>query len=209
MVCFKMHYAGSYNCCITLFALGFIVSILPFCYGDLIRRALIVGEELQKETLPLQSGSCLYQINGLKPQTWYEVKISYPASIPASFAIQLKRGDSNLQLKQQRKLLNTEKLIFESGDVKLLSEQDGSFVLVTVEPEGVVAIPHVQEREEIIYNIVCDELLLGIPHKAWWVVILVVICLGLAAVVPYFLPSYLLQKDLSPQLIKDITSKDS
>lgn len=167
-----------------------------------------VGEELQKETLSLQSGSCLYQINGLKSQTWYEVKISYPASIPASFAIQLMRGDSNLGLKQQRKLLNTEKLIFESGDVKLLSEQGGTFVLVTVEPEGVVAIPHVQEREEIIYNIVCDELLLGIPHKAWWVIFLVIICLGLAAVVPYFLPSYLLQTDQSPQLIKEITSKD-
>lgn len=204
-----MQYAGSYNCCISLLTLGLIVSILPFCHGDLIRRALNVGEELQKETLPLQSGSCLYQINGLKSQTWYEVKISYPASIPASFAIQLKRGDSNLELKQQRKLLNTEKLIFESGDVKLLSEQVGTFVLVSVEPEGFVAIPHVQEREEIIYNIVCDELLLGIPHKAWWVVILVIICLGLAAVVPYFLPSYLLEKDLSPQLIKEITSKDS
>lgn len=139
------------------------------------------------------------------PDQWFKIT----NVIPASFAIQLKRGDSNLELKQQRKLLNTEKLIFESGDVKLLSEQGGTFVLVTVEPEGVVAIPHVQEREEIIYNIVCDELLLGIPHKAWWVVILVVICLGLAAVVPYFIPSYLLQKDPSPQLIKDITSKDS
>lgn len=46
-----------------------------------IRRALNVGEELQKETLPLKSGSCLYQISGLKSQTWYEVKISYPASV--------------------------------------------------------------------------------------------------------------------------------
>ncbi|KAL8109993.1 uncharacterized protein LOC141670479 [Apium graveolens] len=204
-----MHHADSYSCCIALFALVFIVNTLPFCHGDLIRRALIVGEELQKETLPLQSGSCLYQMNGLKSETWYEVKISYPASIPASFALQLKRGDSNLEMKQQRKLLNTEKLIFETGDVKLLSEQGGTFVLVTVEPEGIVAIPRVQEREKIIYNIVCDELLLGIPHKAWWVVILVVICLGLAAVVPYFLPSYLLQKNLRLQQIKDITSKDS
>ncbi|XP_017233510.1 uncharacterized protein LOC108207584 isoform X2 [Daucus carota subsp. sativus] len=204
-----MHCPGSYNCCISLLTLALIVSILPFCHGDLIRRALNVGEELQKETLPLKSGSCLYQISGLKSQTWYEVKISYPASIPASFSIHLKRDDSNLELKQQRKLLNTEKLIFESGDAKIFSEQGGTFVLVSVEPEGFVAIPHVQERKEIIYNIVCDELVLGIPHKAWWVVILVIICLGLAALVPRFLPSYLLEKDLSPQLIKEITSKDS
>ena len=31
--------------------------------------------------------------------------------------------------------------------------QGGMYVLVTVEPEGVVAIPNVQEREEIIFNI--------------------------------------------------------
>lgn len=40
-----------------------------------------VGEELLRETLPLQGGSRLYQIQDLKPHTWYEVKISYPASV--------------------------------------------------------------------------------------------------------------------------------
>lgn len=83
------------------------------------------------------------------------------------------------------------------------------FVLVTVEPEGVVAIPNVQERKEVIFNIVCDELLLGIPRDAWCVAILVLLCLGLAFVIPYFLPSYLLRMDRSPQLASDIISKDS
>ncbi|KAL1339291.1 hypothetical protein AAHE18_U025400 [Arachis hypogaea] len=40
-----------------------------------------------------------------------------------------------------------------------------NILFVTVEPEGFPAIPHVQERQFIIFNIVCDELLLGIPHK--------------------------------------------
>ncbi|KAL5541899.1 hypothetical protein UlMin_009609 [Ulmus minor] len=44
-------------------------------------KILKVGEELWKETLPLQMGSRLYQLQGLKPHTWYEVKISYPASL--------------------------------------------------------------------------------------------------------------------------------
>ncbi|KAK3012593.1 hypothetical protein RJ639_009246 [Escallonia herrerae] len=57
--------------------------------------------------------------------------------------------------------------------------------------------------------LVCDELLLGIPHKAWLVVILVVICLGLAFMIPLFLPSYLLDKSPSPQSVHQIVSKNS
>lgn len=37
--------------------------------------------------------------------------------------------------------------------VTILTAQGGMYVLVTVEPEGVVAIPNVQEREHIIFNI--------------------------------------------------------
>lgn len=39
--------------------------------------------------------------------------------IPASFSLQLNKGDLNLPLKQQRKLLNTEKLIFKNDDAGL------------------------------------------------------------------------------------------
>ncbi|XP_042988526.1 uncharacterized protein LOC122316074 isoform X2 [Carya illinoinensis] len=114
---------------------------------------LNVGEELLRETLPLQMGLRLYQLQGLKPYTWYEVKISYPASIPASFSLQLKRGKSNSVLNHYRRLLNTEKLIFRTESLESLSNEDGIYVLVTVEPEGIVAIPHVQERLFIIFNI--------------------------------------------------------
>lgn len=48
-------------------------------------KVLYVGEELLKEKLPLQNGACLYELRGLKPHRWYEVKISYPASVCTSF----------------------------------------------------------------------------------------------------------------------------
>ncbi|XP_058740559.1 uncharacterized protein LOC131612824 isoform X2 [Vicia villosa] len=87
---------------------------------------------------------------------WYEVKI------PASFSLQLKRNKSDVVLNNSRRLLNTEKLIFKTH-----SDQDEAhLVLVTVEPEGFPAKQHVPERKFIIFNIVCDELLLGIPYKA-------------------------------------------
>ncbi|KAJ6361564.1 hypothetical protein OIU78_002067 [Salix suchowensis] len=117
------------------------------------RKNLIVGEELWKETIPLQLGSRVYELHGLKSHTWYEVKISYPASIPASFTIQLKKDDSDPGMNRVvRRLLNTEKLIFKS-DVILDSNQSKLCVLVRVEPEGVVAIPNVEERKDITFNI--------------------------------------------------------
>ncbi|KAF6172715.1 hypothetical protein GIB67_012198, partial [Kingdonia uniflora] len=176
-------------------------------------KVLTVGEELKQETLPLQLGSRLYQLHGLKSSRWYEVKISYPASIPASFSIQLKRHKFYKGFNGSRRLLNTEKLIFEADGDELSSVESSIYALVAVEPAGVVALPHVQERQFVIFNIgllvevvgvlidmfsenlLCDELLYGIPHKAWWVGILVLLCLGLALVLPHFLPSNLLQKN--------------
>ncbi|KAK9102262.1 hypothetical protein Sjap_019516 [Stephania japonica] len=152
-------------------------------------RVLMVGEELWKEALPLRVGSSrIYELHGLKPLKWYELKISYPASIPASFSIQLKRGESLMGLYQTRRLLNTEKLIFMADGDQLSESGSGLYVVVSVEPAGFIAFPNVKKRQDVIYNIVCDELLLyGITHKAFWVGVFVLLCLGVALVVPQFL----------------------
>ncbi|KAI3468165.1 hypothetical protein Pfo_024828 [Paulownia fortunei] len=193
-----------------LCSLFIILSASSSSHGSMINeKVLHVGEELFKEILPLQNGACLYQLRGLRPHMWYEVKISYPASIPASFSLQLHRGTSDLGLNQGRKLLNTEKLIFNTDGMLSLIEHGGMYVLVNVEPEGVVAIPGKQEREFVVFNIVCDELLLGIPHKAWYVAVLVLVCLVLAFVVPSFLPPFLLPKKGNQPLFDRTVTKDS
>ncbi|XP_024018832.1 uncharacterized protein LOC21402192 [Morus notabilis] len=184
-----------------------IVCRICSCGNTIDGKVLNVGEELWRETLPLQMGSRLYELRGLKSYTLYEVKISYPASIPASFSLELRRDKLDLALHTNRRLLNTEKIIFKTD--ALDSDQDGMYVLVSVESEGFVAIPNVLEREFILFNIVCDELLLGIPHKAWWVVVLVILCLGLAFFIPSFLPPYLLQKNPSPRSLDRSASKHS
>ncbi|KAF8400911.1 hypothetical protein HHK36_014214 [Tetracentron sinense] len=78
--------------------------------------------------------------------------------MPASFSIQLKRGKAESGLNWKRRLLNTEKLIFKADSVDLLSHQSsgqgGTYVLVIVEPAGVVAMSHGQERQFVIFNIV-------------------------------------------------------
>ncbi|KAG2265235.1 hypothetical protein Bca4012_077426 [Brassica carinata] len=180
--------------CYLLVCLIVFMNFVP-CYSHerFDGKTLYAGKELWKETLPFQSGSRVYRLEGLKSNSWYEVKISYPASIPALFSLQLLRdGEVGLKLNQMRRLLNTEKLIFKSESFE---NKEGLYVLVTVEPEGIVAIPNFKERSFIIYNIVCEEQLLGIAYSCWSVVVLIVLCLVVALVLPRFLPSHLLFKD--------------
>ncbi|KAK9093574.1 hypothetical protein Syun_028485 [Stephania yunnanensis] len=184
-----MFQLSAHGFCSLLCFLGILTTPSQSLSHENIRGALMVGEELWKESLPLRVGSSrIYQLHGLKPLKWYE--------IPASFSIQLKRGESLMGFYQTRRLLNTEKLIFMADGDQLSENGGGLYVLVSVEPAGFVAFPNVQERQDVIYNIVCDELLLyGIAHKAFWVGVLVLLCLGVALVVLQFLPPYLLQKD--------------
>ncbi|KAL2924348.1 ABC transporter A family member 6, partial [Bienertia sinuspersici] len=81
------------------------------------------------------------------------LKVLSALQIPAMFSLQLKRGVSDVGMNRLRKLLNTEKLIFKAEDLDEINRQGGLYVLVTVEPEGSVAIPDVQERESILFNI--------------------------------------------------------
>ena len=187
------------------FSLAYERKLLLCNFCRLDDSVLNVGEELKEETLPLRMGSRVYQLQGLKSLTWYEVKISYPASvrnffsmvclfvafsfsktdlcfywkIPASFSLQLKKGNSDSGLNRNRRVLNTEKLIFKTDSLDMINDQvlvmllkffdamceiytvlkkvifgqDGLYILVTVEPEGFVAIPNTKEREFIIFNI--------------------------------------------------------
>ncbi|XP_068669356.1 uncharacterized protein [Aristolochia californica] len=166
-------------------------------------KVLNSGEELYQETLPLQMGYRFYQLHGLKPSTWYEVKISYPASIPASFSIRLWQENPEHDLKQGRRLLNTEKFIFKANSPRDMC------ILVTVKPEGVVALPYTHEREFAMFNIVCDELSFGIPHKAWWVGALAVLCVGIALFIPKYFLGYLLSRNQNLQSSESVFLKSS
>ncbi|KAL5209385.1 hypothetical protein ABZP36_005008 [Zizania latifolia] len=158
--------------------------ILPSARSLEEGRVLTVGEELTGEAMPLRHGRRLYRLDGMRPSAWYEVKISYPASIPSSFSIRLVSDPYSVEDwgSKNRRLLNTEKIIFKAESSKPV------YILVTVEPEGVVAKPNVPERELVMFNIVCDELMLGIPHFAWWVGIGSLFCIALASLAPYILP---------------------
>ncbi|KAL5539982.1 hypothetical protein UlMin_042536 [Ulmus minor] len=88
------------NLLIPLYIFYTLITGPTLSFGTKIdNKILKVGEELWKETLPLQIGSCLYQLQGLKPHT--------------CFSLQLRRGNLNSTLHVNKRLLNTEKLIFK------------------------------------------------------------------------------------------------
>ncbi|XP_078181154.1 uncharacterized protein LOC144574922 [Carex rostrata] len=159
--------------------------LIPICHSTAESqqsKILSVGEELKGETLQLKFGQRLYKLVGLREKTWYEVKISYPASIPATFSIELKMDMSDRHRNNNRRLLNTEKLIFKAESTEQVH------ILVTVNAEGVVAQSNVQERELVLFNIVCDELMLGVPRFTWWVGLTAILCLLFAFLFPLFFP---------------------
>ncbi|KAI4337532.1 hypothetical protein L6164_015936 [Bauhinia variegata] len=122
-------------------------------------KILRVGEEMWRENLPLDGGSRLYQLQDLKP----------PFVIPTSFSIQLKRNKLDMALNNNRRLPNTENIIFRT--------ENGQYVM-------------------------------NYPTKLGRV-LLALLCLGIAFILPYFLPSYLLPNNQSSKPADHDVSKTS
>ncbi|KAG8098647.1 hypothetical protein GUJ93_ZPchr0013g37176 [Zizania palustris] len=95
-------------------------------------RVLTVGVELMDEAMPLRHGHRLYMLNGTRLSALYEVKISYPASIPSSFSIRLVDDPYSMEDwgSKNRRLLNTEKIIFKAENSKPV------YILAMVELKG-------------------------------------------------------------------------
>lgn len=74
--------------------------------------------------------------------------------------------------------------------------------------QSFLTISDINFKHSVFFVTVCDVLLLGIPHEAWYVVMLVVFCLGVALTIPSFLPSYLLPRNENLH-VDEASSKDS
>jgi len=155
---------------------------------------------------PINMGQRIYELHGLKELRWYEVKISYPATIPASFSIAIVKDNSTKVFNLGRRLLNTEKLIFKAENILTEISGHGSIcAFVSVQPAGVVAKSHLKEQEFVIFNIVCDELIYGIPTHAWWVGFLVIFVIIISFCIPTLLPSELLPRKSNVEPMKRVS----
>ncbi|PNW76102.1 hypothetical protein CHLRE_12g547734v5 [Chlamydomonas reinhardtii] len=120
---------------------------------------LRANTHLEAQVASLDGTPLLFSFAGLKPLTSYEVRVSYPATTPAIIHLRLAAGE--LHRGQSRRLLDTEKLIFStdaSGNAQGIPDAlvelraTGRFV----HRDGPGAGP-----KRLVFNIVCQELLLG------------------------------------------------
>ncbi|GAQ84860.1 hypothetical protein KFL_002090120 [Klebsormidium nitens] len=106
------------------------------------RSSLEAGVPLQQVELPMSGGQALYELKGLKKQQGYEVKISFPGTVPATYHIELVGEEREDTRAGRRRLLDTEKLVFttdDSGRPLRGAVPVQAAILVTVQPLGLVS----------------------------------------------------------------------
>ncbi|KAL0052463.1 hypothetical protein WJX82_002615 [Trebouxia sp. C0006] len=163
-------------------------------YVSGLDRNLTPGRSSDREIL--RFGSESISLEDLKPDTGYEVRVSYPATVPSKVTLQLiSRNSAQPVHTYRRQLLDTEKIIFYTDDLATNQGQEHMVELQAeatgIHRDGPAAIP-----EYFLYNIVLVELVLGVPRDAFPVVVMVffavvVVALLLPWWVDYAVPAML------------------
>ncbi|XP_058966479.1 uncharacterized protein [Pocillopora verrucosa] len=164
------------------------ISLVFFCHSFILYCFVIrilAQTRLEPEKLLLNQvlhhrKTVVYHLVQLKPSKSYELRVSYPSTTPTDFYIQLIPHKA-LQARKTRKLLNIEKLVFSNE----LKEQ---YANVTAVRTGIPYNP-ASLAEPVVYNIVLEELLLGIPWHSWrlGVLVLLIVYITFKYLVPRFL----------------------
>lgn len=138
---------------------------------------LIPGRSLNQQLLRFGSHVARYSLQHLKPNTGYEVRVSYPATVPSKVTLQLaSAGFEAAPARHRRHLLDTEKIIFHTDDQGVYQGKR-PVVEMQAEATGIHRDGPDARPEYFLYNIVLAELMLGIPTDALPVVLMVIIAL--------------------------------
>ncbi|KAK3280350.1 hypothetical protein CYMTET_11806 [Cymbomonas tetramitiformis] len=124
-------------------------------------------QTLQAERLTIDGEGVRYALALPSTAGAYEVKVSYPATVPCDIVLELISQDNEVLSKSfARRLLNTEKLIFHV-DARGTLEGNQPWLLVRATATGIHWLgPNIQ-AEGLVYNIALEPLLLGIPFEAF------------------------------------------
>lgn len=114
----------------------------------------------------------LYELVGLQPASQYEVRVSYPATVPSAFDLQFHTAPSG------RRLRNVEKLVFLTDEQGLVRGAAQPLVRVTPLRTGVPLVP--SPPQPVPYSIVLEAMPLGVPHSSWPLIGAVLLLLPLA-----------------------------
>eukprot|EP01134_Creolimax_fragrantissima_P004036 CFRG4036T1 len=153
-------------------------------WGD-IKSPIELKPNLGKNLLKIQPfQSLFFRGVNLDASTSYEVRVSYPATYPANFKIEVVNGcEFSIPNKAlRRNLLNMEKIEIDVANIReyqTVGEEFECLVEVSAVPNGVPIIPSLNERP-IVFNIVIESLVFGIPSGA--IPLIGLVALGTVAV---------------------------
>ncbi len=133
-------------------------------------------------------------LHGLQASRQYELRLCYPASMPAVFEMELQSDDLDHIAPTSRTLLNTEILRFTAGSsssfsasghhpaIKIAEQEGQMLVKISVEQEGVTYMDHLLDRP-VQYDLILDTLHWGISARVFPLIYLLVVCLALSLLV--------------------------
>ncbi|KXJ28223.1 hypothetical protein AC249_AIPGENE5867 [Exaiptasia diaphana] len=122
-----------------------------------IRR--LVPEQLQPNEYLSHNESRIYWLTNLEHECDYELRISYPATIPTTFLLELTSPINYLPGHQGRKLLNIEKMIFKNS-------KSDQYAKVTAIRTG-LPWNSAKLKDRVYFNIVLEKLYFGLPLEVW------------------------------------------
>jgi len=133
------------------------------CSFSLCEDLLIPERPLDRQEIRLGEKK-IYRLEQLRSLSSYEVKISYPATFPVSFYIELV-DDERSQVRTGRRLLNTEKLEFSTPEnVEEFSQH--SRIAIEVDWHGITWKQNVT-LGQIVYNIHLGRVFNGVPIESF------------------------------------------
>eukprot|EP00877_Chromochloris_zofingiensis_P006237 jgi/Chrzof1/1867/Cz10g24080.t1 len=151
---------------------------------------LRVNQHVKGALITLDTEVKSYVLQGLQPSTGYEVRVSFPASLPAKIQLELsdrRHQDSFTQHHVSRKLLDCDKIIFWTDKLGQVKGSASPVVLLTAKRGSVHRNGPLAGPTKLVYNIVLVDLLLGIPTDTFPVIgVVVVLLLGVVVWTSYW-----------------------
>lgn len=165
-----------------------IASILLIAVGKVFSvttvHQLVVRQPRFTDVLNFGSDGVLYELVDLQPRTQYEVRVSYPATIPSLIYFSWESDDeaSAIRELQRRRLLNLEKVMFTTD----LKAHPPGLLRVSADREGVHRDGPNAGNTLLYYNIELAPAIMGVPVVAFPVIMYILIgCVVIAYWVPY------------------------
>mmetsp|Transcript_30510 Transcript_30510/g.73299 ORF Transcript_30510/g.73299 Transcript_30510/m.73299 type:complete len:197 (+) Transcript_30510:114-704(+) len=148
----------------TIAMLGICISLLllPARCKPRAEETLFPNKPLEWQRLDIGQHK-LYGLSGLKPSSMYEVKVSYPGTVPVSLHLEFVSPGDEPSTRQGRRLLDTEKLIFETP-ADSISFCSTSLVRVTATWRG-NSWQKARKEDPLLFNIVVAPMLFGVPTE--------------------------------------------